>query len=525
MRYLQSNEKESFESNVISSDYGKKYFPLTNISIDSECVVDNSNVKLISLEGEITAIRPETASWVFLSTAEAQFYRQLSNKKFSWIIQNWPSYATSGPQSFVGELYRKGLLTINGNSSVDNDIFKDSPNIPDSNLVELLLTEKCNLGCGYCLAGTNPKMPTMTDEIAFKTIDLAFEMKEARSLTFEFSGGEPFMKFELMKKLTKYIHNHPDRNYRNVYVITQTNATLLNPDRVRWLKENNVGVGVSIDGNPKAHNQSRPFLNGSGSFTNVMEGIKLLRKFDVPFSVIVVLNRFNVDSVENLVDFLIKNNIQSVKINPISYIGTARRTWDEFGLTSEEVVNWFKKFLNIILNKRHPIYEDNIATMMKYLISKQRGTRCMRSHCGAGETFQTINANGDIFPCGRATQTPDMAMGNVLINIKSLSTPSKSNSIIKQIKNRRPDDLDGCMDCHYKQMCQAGCSVQAYEKYGTVRHRTPECDFYKTLYPFLMRLLCFDNKAVEFFNYLNYFGDPVNLNILNYFNHEIIQEV
>ena len=46
---------------------------------------------------------------------------------------------------------------------------------------------------------------------------------------------------------------------------------------------------------------------------------------------------------------------------------------------------------------------------------------------------------------------------------------------------------------------------RAFEKYGTVRHRTPECEYFKSMYPFLMRWLSFDTKALDFFN-RRYFG-------------------
>src|SRR5690606_30523991 len=150
----------------------------------------------------------------------------------------------------------------------------------------------------------------------------------------------------------------------------------------------------------------------------------------------------------------------------------------------------FKRFMRGVVARGDMILEDNVHSMINFLTSKQRRTRCMRSQCGAGDTFQSVAANGDIYPCGRATQSPGLKLGNIFDDgVRSLSTPAHGNTRIAEIRARRPHDFDDCSICPYRQLCQAGCSAQAWESHGTVRHKTPECAFYKTLYPWLMRWL------------------------------------
>lgn len=511
MRYLQNLDIETQESLVIPQLMGKSYAPLVDVTFSDSAALSNPGVEFVDLRGETLLIQPETVSWAFLDAHEREMLKRLYGQNFGSLKGSWPENAGGTPGDFVADLYRRGLVAINGQTSTDETIFRDSHNTPEYHLVEMLLTEKCNLACGYCLAGAKPNMPTMTDEIAYKTIDLAYQMDEATTLAFEFAGGEPFLKYDLMTELVTYIRNHPGATNRQVCITAQTNGTLLTDDRVQWLKDNDVTVGVSLDGKPESHNMSRPQVNGQESFSKLMRGIDLLQRHQVPFGVLIVLNRSNVESVQDLVDFLVDNGIYSIKINPIAYLGTGRETWDTLGLRSEEVINYFQEFAQLIVWQGHPLIEDNLRTMMEYLVSKRRSTRCMRTHCGAGETFQAINAKGDIFPCGRATQTPAMIIGNVLTEGTSLSAPGRSNVFIQEIKRRRPKDLEGCSTCYYRQLCQSGCSVQAFERYGTVRHRTPECDFYKTMYPFLMHWLAFNPEAVSFLNRVGYFGNGTEL--------------
>jgi uncharacterized protein len=520
MNYLRIPEMEDYEQMALPLYFNKSYEPAGSVNIDRDTIIDLRDTKMTCVSNKILAMQPETAAWSFLSEAEATLLNNFSSVPFQFgtMIDN-NGNSSELLSGFMEKLYRRGLVRLNNYSSTDSTVFNDSPNNFDGNLVELLLTEKCNLNCGYCLAGTNPNMPSMEESIAFKTIDKAFLMSEAKSITFEFSGGEPLMRFELLQRITAYIREHPLKGNRKVYIGAQTNATLLTETKVKWLKENDLFIGVSIDGNPETHNLSRPTVTGRESFTKVIRGILLLQQHAVPFGILVVLNSTNAASPDALIDFLLKYNLPVLKLNPIAFLGTAQSNWNKFGITNDEITAYFKKFSSLIVERGVNIVEDNLRTMMVYMMSKQRFNRCMRTHCGAGETFQAINAKGDIFPCGRSTQSPGLKIGNVADDeITSLSQAGLKNQFIQEIKARRPRDLEDCKSCFYQQLCQSGCAVQSYEKYGTVRHKTPECSFYKTMYPYLMHWLTFDDKARSHFNQTGYFNSGIESFSYNYLN-------
>jgi radical SAM protein with 4Fe4S-binding SPASM domain len=507
MKYFCRPSREAAEASYIPPAFGKTYEPFGTVSIGPDSVIGTDGVDLVELGGEWLAIHPETASWAFLSRGELDAFSRLNRVRFGDVERLWPSSAALPMHAFAAHLYRRGLVTIDGCTAVDEGMFAESGNYNEGHLVELLLTERCNLACPYCLAGASKSMPSMDWEIARKSVDLAFAMREADTLAFEFAGGEPFLQFPLMKRLASYIHQHPERHGRTVFLSIQTNATLLTAERVEWLKENDIRVGISVDGDPDSQNGGRPQVNGRESFSLLMRGIELLKQHEVPFGALVVLNRHNAHSPDRLIEFLLANRIHGFRLNPVAYIGDARKNWLDVGLTQEEIVGYFKALMSAIATRGHMLLEDNIRSMCDFLTSKQRRTRCMRSACGAGDTFQAVAANGDIYPCGRATQSPGLKLGNINDPaVGSLSAPARHHPQIVQIRGRRPENLEGCPTCSYRQLCQAGCSAQAFERYGTVRHRTPECTFYKTLYPHLMRWLSFDGPAFDHLNASSYFG-------------------
>jgi uncharacterized protein len=507
MRYLSAPAIESDESRQLPMEFGKLYQPACDVTLADDVPINAPGLDMPLLDGEVLVIEPNTVSWAFLTRRESSMVKELSaGRTTRWLREQWPQDALGTADEFVTQLFQRGIVTLGGLRSIDQSIFADSPNVREGHLVELLLTEKCNLACGYCLAGAAQHMPHMSDEVAYRTVDLAYAMDTPDGITFEFSGGEPFLRFRLMQDLVEYIRNHPRRNNRTVYVSLQTNGTLLDEQRVEWIRQNGIIVGLSLDGDPASHNHSRPQVNGGESFSKVLRGIDLLQRADVGFGVLLVLNRSNIGSVQSMVDFLVENGISSIKLNPVAYLGTGRQNWNSFGVTQDEVVAYFRAFIELIVERGCPIIEANLFDMVRHVVSKQRHSRCIRGYCGAGDTFSAIAADGSIYPCGRATQSPKLKLGHVLSETGCLNASARNNSHILEIRVRRPGTLEDCTTCTYRELCQSGCSAQAFERYGTVRHKTPECTFYKSMYPFLMRWLSFDDRAVTFFNRGSYFG-------------------
>lgn len=518
MRFLSSPLFEQYEAASLPFQFGKHFEPGSWPDLHPGSVLTTEGSELLDVAGRRLAIHPDTASWSFLEDSEAALFGSLHGRRYDEIAAAWPTEHADRAQAFTGLLYQRGLLQVDGRSVVDEDVFRDSANVPDVHLIELLLTERCNLGCTYCLAGTNARMPRMTPETAHRAVDLAFAMTEAEVLAFEFAGGEPFLEFGLMRDLAAYIQHHPQREGREIALNAQTNGTLLDEERVRWVVDNDVHLGLSLDGDPISQNLSRPKLGGGESFTDLRHGLDLLQRAGVGFGALVVLNRSNVGSVQRLADFLVDNGISGFKLNPVAFLGTARHTWGDVGITQEEVVDYFQELMSLIVAQRYPLLEDNVRTMCQFILSKRRPTRCLRSHCGAGDTFQSVSAAGDVYPCGRATQSPGLKLGHVEDGWTSLSEPGRRSLVIAEIRERRPDGLDDCSTCSYRQLCQSGCSAQAWERYGTVRHKTPECHFYLSMYPWLMEWLSRDLDAVRHLESMQYFGGGVEL-----FDHDLLR--
>jgi len=57
-----------------------------------------------------------------------------------------------------------------------------------------------------------------------------------------------------------------------------TNLTLLTEEIAEFFNRNNIDVYISIDGYREAHNRTRKYHNGKGSFDDIIEKVAIYRK-------------------------------------------------------------------------------------------------------------------------------------------------------------------------------------------------------------------------------------------------------
>jgi uncharacterized protein len=89
-----------------------------------------------------------------------------------------------------------------------------------------------------------------------------------------FFGGEPLLQFNLMQDVVEYAENEAKRARKAFNYSVTTNATLLDKEKLRWLKQNRVHPLISIDGMPRPQNRRR-YHDGSHSADVALNGAVL----------------------------------------------------------------------------------------------------------------------------------------------------------------------------------------------------------------------------------------------------------
>ena len=146
----------------------------------------------------------------------------------------------------------------------------------------LQVCQSCNLRCAYCAYGGNYENhrthtnAVMSLEMMKKSAD--FLMARSHGLpqvSLGFYGGEPFLQFDKIKALVKYVkENYPGRKI--TYVAT-TNGTIFTDDMIEFMLANNFWLGISFDGPKDLHDRNRVYADGKGSYDDIMANVIMIR--------------------------------------------------------------------------------------------------------------------------------------------------------------------------------------------------------------------------------------------------------
>ena len=192
----------------------------------------------------------------------------------------------------------------------ENEIRNYLPNMKSESYIDvrdivLNTTNKCNLACKYCYVGEHNEK-NLTYEMGKKIIDKLIQLYGKRDKPIEIClhGSEPLENWDVLEKLILYgEEKNKIYNKKIVKFGLQTNATQIDEERAKFLKDHDVGVGVSLDGPEKFHNLTRHYRNGQGSFEDVINGIKILNKFYGKVNALCVVSKYNVNQLDEVYEW------------------------------------------------------------------------------------------------------------------------------------------------------------------------------------------------------------------------------
>lgn len=167
-------------------------------------------------------------------------------------------------------------------------------------------TDACNMRCIYCY---EPHIEHyMNDENVCSLIKfLKKKMRTATSVHISWFGGEPLLRPDIIYTVMEQVQRLGKLYKIPISASATTNGVLLSPVVFNHLYECGVrSYQITIDGFKEHHNQSRPMVDGSDSFSIIESNLKNILRSDKK---VVVFLRYNmtaedIDRSYSFIDYL-----------------------------------------------------------------------------------------------------------------------------------------------------------------------------------------------------------------------------
>lgn len=328
------------------------------------------------------------------------------------------------------------------------------------------VTSKCNLSCTYCYeygedkiteASTKPRF--MDEATARQSVDFLFaESGDQKAVNLTFFGGETLLNFKVLKIALAYARERGAELGKRVDASLTTNGTLLRPEIIDWLAENDVGVTVSMDGNKEQQDKFRVFSNGMGSYETVAPNVKelLARQMRRPVGARVTLTKQNLDVVGIYRHLADEMGFYEVGFAPVT------TSWQrDYAIQDEGFFAMLAQFQLLAQE-----YLDHALAGKRHRFSNVRDTLeeihkgLSKSHpCGAGMGLMGVATDGDVALCHRFAGSDSHKLGTVTGGVDHALQAD-------YLARHHIESKTDCSKCWARPLCAGGCYHEAHTRYG-----------------------------------------------------------
>ncbi len=362
----------------------------------------------------------------------------------------------------------------------------------DSQCEQLILelTGKCNLRCSYCIYNETYKdnrefnQEDMSIDIAKRAVDYFFD-HSADKMAVTFYGGEPLLKFELLKWVIEYSQEKNKEFNKEMSFSLTTNLTLMTEEIAEYLSNvSGLSILCSLDGPKDIHNSNRKYINGNGCFEEAINGLKMLCEayknnsnsiisVNAVFAPPYTYDKVNaIDKFFSELDFIPDN--MNVNITYPTSGSVDNKEWvskmknnPKYHLNSYDLIDTLWKWVKIKnLEKidKKANYSLSIGleqTLTKindrYISDEPNDLYGMNGCCVPGSRRLYVNTKGEYTPCERIGICPNIGNVNTGVNIDAVKKYYVDDYVDKSIKK--------CSNCWAIRLCGV-CYTGRYDKEG-----------------------------------------------------------
>lgn len=342
--------------------------------------------------------------------------------------------------SFHQELVAKGFIIDDELDEFETVRYRKNMMQQDSRMYQIMIntTLDCNLNCWYCyekkISGSHLNLETI--QVIKKNIFIEYEYERYSILKIMFFGGEPFMEFTAIQEILDYAKSFCNEYLIELVVDFTTNATLITPSIIEYLKSFRCHFQITLDGNREIHNSIKKNISypSSDSYGKTIETLKMINE-SIPNRWIAV--RINFDNN-------ILNHINEI-LDDISFLDSKmtyiilKKIWQ---IATEKIdKRALMNAMQMVLDRKY---------ILDYYIMPKENV------CFAEKRRMALfNYDGKIFKCSTITFDEKDILGHV--DKQTGMVYWNASKIVSWFKENLQDE---CKKCKWFPVCLGPCNKQ-----------------------------------------------------------------
>ncbi|PJE81012.1 hypothetical protein COU58_04740 [Candidatus Pacearchaeota archaeon CG10_big_fil_rev_8_21_14_0_10_32_42] len=315
--------------------------------------------------------------------------------------------------------------------------------------VSFEVTGKCNLRCFYCCRGYLNTPEKIFNEL--KTEEVISTIKQSREQgceSFLFTGGEAFVKEDFSEIL---------KECGGCFVEIYSNGTLIaKPENIELIKKYVSRLTVTLDGTD-SHN----FYRKGSDYKKIVENITRVKKEvdDVKIKINTLVHGKSVFELLDLYEILKKIKVDEWHIDFPQLRGRLAEFEGQFSADYEGLGTQLKKLLKKYYADNKPFYLKIYKIFSSKITSENIFEPDLDENpCAYKSDYSMfINAEGKYILCP-SIPCQDVTIAKVQ-NDNFEDAVKKKNEL--EFQKIRFNDLKGCLDCRYFELCLGGCGGEA----------------------------------------------------------------